>query len=129
MGVKLIHHNSFQPQVAHKQLSAAQLSTAQYQKLNCRAAHIHKWVKKNDRVLPKLILFGEEHDVLILQVVQTGLAFLQLSCHAICNFEHVNRKITNRLKSAIKKMIQFEREREGGRGKQTDGSLRLHTKI
>lgn len=75
MGVKLIHHNSFQPQVAHKQLSAAQLSTAQYQKLNCRAAHIHKWVKKKKI---ELILFGEEHDVLILQVVQTGLAFLQL---------------------------------------------------
>lgn len=92
MGVKLIHHNSFQPQVAHKQLSAAQLSTAQYQKLNCRAAHIHKWVKKKkDRVLPKLILFGEEHDVLILQVVQTGLAFLQL--HVVTQYVTLSMSI------------------------------------
>lgn len=128
MGVKLIHHNSFQPQVAHKQLSAAQLSTAQYQKLNCRATHIHKWVKKNDRVLPKLILFGEEHDVLILPVVQSVSVSSVACSHAICNFEHVNRKITNRLKSAIKKSDSI-RERQGGRGKQTDGSLRLHTKI
>lgn len=84
----------------------------------------------NDRVLPKLILFGEEHNVLILPVVQTGLAFLQLLCHAICNFEHANRsdKIRNQLKSTIKKTIQLEKEREEEGGKLTDGSLRLHTK-
>lgn len=50
-----INHWKFPSQVARKRLSVTHLLAAQYQKLNCLAARIDKWVK-NDSV--QLILFG-----------------------------------------------------------------------